>query len=76
MDDADAKENPPADLEATSRPPHKDDDSAAPGSGAQSPFNKIDLTQLQGFSFGTQWTAAGVGARPSLTSPKAKRETR
>jgi len=75
MDDADAKENPPADLEATTRPPQKEDDSAATGGGAQSPFNKIDLTQLQGFSFGTQWTQDKSGASgKSDRSDRPRRE--
>jgi len=56
MDDDADKENPPADLDAAAQHPHKDRDSAAPGGAVQAPFNKIDLTQLQGFSFGTQWT--------------------
>jgi hypothetical protein len=62
MDDAADKENPPADLDATSRHSDKGPDSAAPGGETQSPFNKIDLTQLQGFSFGTQWTQDKTGS--------------
>jgi hypothetical protein len=48
MDDADSKDNPPAD------------------------FNKIDLSQLQGFSFGTQWTKdkeAATDDRPRAPRP-------
>ncbi len=56
MDDEAEKENPPADLDAASRPAPKDQDAPAPGGEAPGAFNKIDLTQLQGFSFGTQWT--------------------
>ncbi len=62
MDDAAEKENPPADLDAASRPAPKDQDAPAPGGEAPGAFNKIDLTQLQGFSFGTQWTQDKSGA--------------
>ena len=53
MDDADSKDNPPAD------------------------FNKIDLSQLQGFSFGTQWTKDKEGATDDRQrSPRPARDDR
>lgn len=61
MEDA-AKENPPADTKP-----------ASSSGGTESLFNKIDLTQLQGFSFGTQWTQekpqSGPERRPRADRP-------
>ena len=37
------------------------DDNASPEKQPAADFNKIDLTQLQGFSFGTQWTQEKPG---------------
>jgi hypothetical protein len=37
-------------------------------------FNKIDLTQLQGFSFGTQWTQDKTGAREPRRDDRPRRE--
>ncbi len=72
MDDAADKENPPADLNAAARPPGEDP-AAAGGGDVQSPFNKIDLSQLQGFSFGTQWTqdkSGSAGRSDSAERPR------
>jgi len=44
-------------LNAAERQPNNPKEDSAGNSGsALGAFNKIDLTQLQGFSFGTQWT--------------------
>ncbi len=37
-------------------------------------FNKIDLTQLQGFSFGTQWTQDKTSAREPRRDDRPRRE--
>ena len=37
-------------------------------------FNKLDLTQLQGFSFGTQWTQDKAGAQEGRRDDRPRRE--
>src|SRR5882724_2903394 len=41
-------------------------DDNAPKENPPADFNKLDLTQLQGFSFGTQWTQE----KPSQSNPR------
>jgi hypothetical protein len=52
-------------------------DDADPQDNPPADFNKIDLSQLQGFSFGTQWTKDKEGAADDRgRSPRPSREDR
>jgi hypothetical protein len=79
MDDTAPQENPPQDSNAAERRPNDKDAGAAPG-GAEplNAFNKIDLSQLQGFSFGTQWTQdkGGAAGAQDRGEPRPRREDR
>jgi len=43
---------------------------------SDSGLNKLDLTQLQGFSFGTQWSQEKAGAQDSRREDRPRREDR
>lgn len=47
---------------------------SAPPSNPSSDFNKIDLSQLQSFSFGTQWTQDKPASRDSRREDRPRRE--
>lgn len=49
-------------------------DDNAPQENPPSGFNKIDLTQLQGFSFGTQWTQDKSAGREARQDDRPRRE--
>lgn len=49
-------------------------DDNAPKENPPPGFNKIDLTQLQGFSFGTQWTQDKSAGRESRQDDRPRRE--
>jgi len=49
-------------------------DDTAPQENPPSGFNKIDLTQLQGFSFGTQWTQDKSAGREARQDDRPRRE--
>jgi hypothetical protein len=49
-------------------------DDSAPPSNPSSDFNKIDLSQLQSFSFGTQWTQDKPAARDSRRDDRPRRD--
>ncbi len=55
-----------------------DDQSPAKPDSDESGLNKIDLTQLQDFTFGTQWTEAKTsgGARPERDGGRGERRDR
>ena len=79
MDDTASKENPPPGLNTAERRPAEGGRDSAPGGGDPlSAFNKIDLSQLQGFSFGTQWTQdkSGGSDRHERAEPRTRREDR
>jgi hypothetical protein len=79
MDDTAPQENAPQDSNAPERRPN--DKAAGTASGGAEPlnaFNKIDLTQLQGFSFGTQWTQdkGGAAGGQDRGDPRPRRDDR
>ena len=49
-------------------------DDSAPSSNPSSDFNKIDLSQLQSFSFGTQWTQDKPAPREARRDDRPRRE--
>jgi hypothetical protein len=49
-------------------------DDPASNENPQKDFNKIDLAQLQGFSFGTQWTQDKGGSREPRRDDRPGRE--
>ncbi|PTY07305.1 hypothetical protein DB347_08360 [Opitutaceae bacterium EW11] len=49
-------------------------DDPATNENPQKDFNKIDLTQLQGFSFGTQWTQDKAPARDQRRDDRPRRD--
>lgn len=49
-------------------------DDSAPSENPPKDFNKIDLTQLQGFSFGTQWTQDKSPAREGRREDRPHRD--
>jgi len=51
-------------------------DEDAPKDSPQTAFNKLDLSQLQGFSFGTQWTQDKESAADRGRSDHARRDDR
>lgn len=51
-------------------------DDQAPQENPPADFNKIDLSQLQGFSFGTQWTQDKSGGSDRRSSDRPQRDDR
>ena len=51
-------------------------DDPAANENPQKDFNKIDLTQLQGFSFGTQWTQDKSGGRDQRRDDRPRDDRR
>ena len=49
-------------------------DDSASNENPTKDFNKIDLTQLQGFSFGTQWTQDKAGAQEGHRDDRPRRD--
>ncbi len=49
-------------------------DESAPPSNPSPDFNKIDLTQLQSFSFGTQWTQDKAAPRETRRDDRPRRD--
>jgi len=49
-------------------------DDTASNENPSKDFNKLDLTQLQGFSFGTQWTQDKSGAREGRQDDRPRRD--
>jgi hypothetical protein len=49
-------------------------DDSVPPSNPSSDFNKIDLSQLQSFSFGTQWTQDKPASREARRDDRPRRE--
>ncbi|MFT3869766.1 MAG: hypothetical protein QM715_15055 [Nibricoccus sp.] len=49
-------------------------DDSAPTENPSKDFNKLDLTQLQGFSFGTQWSQDKAPAREGRNDDRPRRD--
>ena len=74
MDDKPSQDNPAPDLSPTERRPDRPkEDSAESGGAPLGAFNKIDLSQLQGFSFGTQWTQDKSAPSEGRDRPEPRR---
>lgn len=69
-----ARANQPYSQAPLPRPPALMDETPTPENPPKKDFNKLDLSQLQGFSFGTQWSQEKTDSRSRSSGPSARDE--